>query len=69
MPERLLERIILVSSDPGQLVLDPFLGSGTTAVVAARLDRRFIGIDISEKYVEGAVGRLAQQQELEGSAE
>ena len=69
MPEALLDRIVRAASNPGDLVLDPFLGSGTTAVAAARLDRRFIGIDISETYVEGAVERLAQQQELEGSAE
>src|SRR5690606_381513 len=43
-PECLLERIILSSTRPGDVVLDPFLGSGTTCVVAKRLGRRYIGI-------------------------
>ena len=44
-PERLLERIIQISSNEKDLVLDPFCGSGTTLVAAKRLDRKFIGID------------------------
>jgi DNA modification methylase len=59
MPERVLERILKVSSRPGDLVLDPFSGSGTTCVVAARLGRRYIGIDISEVYVESSRRRIA----------
>ncbi len=60
MPEALLMRIILASSRPGEIVLDPFLGSGTTAVAAKRLGRRYIGIDVSPQYVEHARRRLAE---------
>jgi len=59
MPERVLERIVKVSSKPGDLVVDPFVGSGTTAVVAARLGRQYFGIDISEDYVRNARERIA----------
>lgn len=58
MPELLLERIIKVSSNKGDMVLDPFAGSGTTLVVAKKLERRFIGIEISPKYINGIVERL-----------
>jgi site-specific DNA-methyltransferase (adenine-specific) len=60
MPESLLERIILASSNPGDLVLDPFCGTGTTLAVAQKLGRNFIGIDISPKYCELARKRLRQ---------
>lgn len=60
MPEKLLERIILACSNEGDLILDPFSGSGTTCLVAAKLGRRYIGIDISEKYVAEATRRIAQ---------
>jgi DNA modification methylase len=50
-PEELLERIVLASSNPGDIVLDPFAGCGTTQVVAERLDRQWIGIDISPTAV------------------
>ncbi|MHA0111956.1 DNA-methyltransferase, partial [Klebsiella pneumoniae] len=43
-PEALLHRVLLASTSPGDVVLDPFLGSGTTAAVARRLHRHFIGI-------------------------
>jgi len=56
-PEELLRRIILASSDKGDIVLDPFLGSGTTAVVAKSLGRKWIGIEKSEKYVVLAKSR------------
>jgi DNA modification methylase len=59
MPEALLMRIILASSNPGDLVLDPFIGSGTTAVAAKKLNRRYIGIDLSEEYVAHVKQRLA----------
>ncbi len=59
MPERVLERIVKVSSNPGDLVLDPFSGSGTTCVVAARLKRQYLGIDISKRYVAESTKRLA----------
>jgi DNA modification methylase len=51
-------RCIALTSRKGDLVLDPFVGSGTTAVAAAALDRRFLGFDISEKYINLAVQRL-----------
>ncbi|MBX7144790.1 MAG: site-specific DNA-methyltransferase [Oligoflexia bacterium] len=49
-PEKLLAKIVLASSNPGQLVLDPFVGSGTSAVVAKKLGRHFIGIELEEEY-------------------
>jgi len=58
MPEGLLARIIRVSSNDGDWVLDPFSGSGTTVVVAAKLKRRFTGIDISQEYVRNSQDRL-----------
>jgi len=58
MPERVLERIIKVSSNPGDLVCDPFSGSGTTCVVAARLKRNYLGIDISRDYVDNSNERI-----------
>jgi site-specific DNA-methyltransferase (adenine-specific) len=57
-PEALIERIVKSSSAPGDLVIDPFLGSGTTAVVAQRLERRWIGIEKNEQYVKMARARL-----------
>jgi len=59
MPESLLKRIIAVSSNPGDCVLDPFSGSGTTAAAAHQLARDYVGIEISEQYVENANERLA----------
>ncbi|MDY7009213.1 MAG: site-specific DNA-methyltransferase [Planctomycetota bacterium] len=60
MPEKVLERIVSVSSNEGGLVLDPFSGSGTTCTVAARLGREYLGIDISEKYVAESTNRIAE---------
>jgi site-specific DNA-methyltransferase (adenine-specific) len=57
-PEALIERLILASSSPGQLVVDPFVGSGTTAVVAARLGRRWLAGDADPRYVGLARDRL-----------
>jgi site-specific DNA-methyltransferase (adenine-specific)/modification methylase len=57
-PEEMLKRIIIASSNEGDLVLDPFLGSGTTVVVAEQLKRNWIGIEISKKYVEFAKKRI-----------
>jgi DNA modification methylase len=59
MPESLLKRIIAVSSNPGDCVLDPFSGSGTTAATAAQLGRNYVGVEISKSYVEKAKKRLA----------
>lgn len=58
MPESLLERIILASSNPGDLVLDPFAGTGTTLTAAKSLDRRFLGIELSEEYCRAIRQRL-----------
>ena len=60
MPESLLKRIIAASSNPGDCVLDPFSGSGTTAAAAYRLGRNYLGVEISEQYVENSNKRLAQ---------
>lgn len=57
-PEKLLEIIITACSDPGDLVLDPFFGTGTTGVVAKRLGREWIGIELDKNYVESARDRI-----------
>ncbi len=57
-PEALLHRILLASTAPEEIVLDPFLGTGTTAVVAKRLHRHFIGIERHPAYAEAAWARL-----------
>lgn len=57
-PEELLRKIILSSSNIGELVIDPFLGSGTTAVVAEQLKRRWKGCDISAEYSQWAAKRI-----------
>ena len=59
MPMGVLERIVKAASNPGDIVLDPFNGSGTTAVAAALLDRKYVGIDQSEEYVHFARKRVA----------
>src|SRR5947209_13414337 len=58
MPEPVLERIVRASSNPGDLVLDPFAGSGTTLAVAKRLDCRFLGVELSADYAEHIRDRL-----------
>lgn len=58
-PEALLYRVILASSNPGDLILDPFFGSGTTGAVAKKLKRHFIGIEREEAYVRVARERIA----------
>lgn len=52
LPEHLLERLILMTTEIGDVVLDPFIGTGTTAVTAKRLGRNYIGIDVDPKYVK-----------------
>ncbi len=61
-PETLLERILLIASKEGFTILDPFMGSGTTGVVAKRLKRNFIGCDISKEYFEIAKARIGVEQ-------
>jgi len=56
----MLKRIILASSNKDYVVLDPFLGSGTTAVIAKKLGRNWIGIEKEKKYVEMAKKRIAK---------
>lgn len=56
--EKLLAKIILASSCPGDVVFDPFLGSGTTSVTAKKLGRRFLGVEIDEQYCLWAEQRL-----------
>jgi site-specific DNA-methyltransferase (adenine-specific) len=51
-----------MTSDEGDVILDPFVGTGTTAIAAKRLGRRFIGIDIDEKYIEIAHKKLKETQ-------
>jgi DNA modification methylase len=72
MPEQLLGRIIRASSNPGDLVLDPFAGSGTTLAVAKKLGRRWIGFELSQQYVEQIQARLdavQEGQQLDGAPE
>ncbi len=57
-PEELLKRIIMASSNEGDIVLDPFLGSGTTAVVANQLKRKWIGIELDKKYFKASEKRI-----------
>jgi modification methylase len=64
-PEELLKRIILASSNPGDVVLDPFVGSGTTAAMAKRLHRHWVGIDNDETYVQAARMRVKAVQPLD----
>ena len=58
-PEALLARIMLASTKPGDVVLDPFFGSGTTGAVAKRLGRNFVGIDREQAYIDAANERIA----------
>lgn len=57
-PECLLERIVLASTQSDYLVLDPFMGSGTTGAVCKKLGRKFIGIELNKKYYELATNRI-----------
>ena len=60
MPEQLLERIIKVASNPGELVMDPFGGSGTTLITAKKLGRQFVGFELSENYATRVKARLEE---------
>ncbi|OGY51248.1 MAG: DNA methylase [Candidatus Buchananbacteria bacterium RIFCSPHIGHO2_02_FULL_56_16] len=62
-PEKLVAKIILASSKPNDVVFDPFLGSGTTSVVAYKLGRKYVGIDVDELYCCLAEKRLANARE------
>lgn len=65
-PEKLIAKLILASSKEGGVVLDPFLGSGTTAVVAKKLGRKFLGIEREAEYCEMSIKRL-QQADLDNT--
>lgn len=62
LPIHLLERVILMSSDENDIVLDPFSGTGTTALAAKRLGRNFIGFEFDKTYAEIATSKLAQEE-------
>jgi site-specific DNA-methyltransferase (adenine-specific) len=61
-PEKLIAKLVLASSRPNDFVFDPFLGSGTTAVVARKLNRRFCGIELNQEYCCWAVKRLKRAE-------
>jgi site-specific DNA-methyltransferase (adenine-specific) len=68
-PEKLIAKLILASSRPGDLVVDPFLGSGTTAVVSKKLNRHFVGIELDELYSCMSLARVAaadKDREIQG---
>lgn len=76
-PERLIQRVLQISTNPGDLVLDSFLGSGTTAAVAHKMGRRYIGIEMGEhaethclprlrKVIEGEQGGISKAVEWQG---
>ncbi|MDI6752471.1 MAG: DNA methyltransferase [bacterium] len=60
LPIHLLERLVLMSTDENDIVLDPLVGTGTTVIAAKRLGRRFIGVDIDEKYVTITKNKLSK---------
>lgn len=70
-PEKLLAKIILASSQPGDMVFDPFLGSGTTSVVAKKLNRCYVGIELDQDYAciaEKRLDKATDQPEIQGYA-
>ena len=67
-PEALLHRVILATTNPGDVVLDPFFGTGTTGAVAKMLGRDFIGIEREEDYRRAALARLARVRKFDASA-
>src|SRR3712207_9038520 len=67
-PEALLHRVLLACTAPGDVVLDPFLGTGTTAAVAKRLGRRFVGLERDETYANAAAARIAAVEPLPEAA-
>ena len=63
-PEILLEKIILASTNEGDLILDPFNGSGTTGIVASKLNRKYIGIEQDKKYLDLTIKRKEYYENL-----
>ncbi|TKT81161.1 site-specific DNA-methyltransferase [Aquamicrobium sp. LC103] len=66
-PEALLARVLLSSSKPGDVVLDPFFGSGTTGAVAKRLGRHFVGVEREQSYIDAALDRIADVKPLDAA--
>jgi modification methylase len=66
-PEALLARIMMASTKPGDVVLDPFFGSGTTGAVAKRLGRHFVGIEREQEYIDAARARIDAVKPLESA--
>ncbi len=64
LPEALLDRIIKLSSNPGDIVFDPFTGSGTTLAVAAQLKRKWLGCEMSSEYAKRATQRIKHAQKI-----
>ncbi len=62
LPVHLLERLILMTTDEGDIVLDPFMGTGTTAIAAKRLGRHFIGFEMDNNYVEIATSKVTKEK-------
>ena len=67
-PEALLARVLLSASNAGDLVLDPFFGSGTTGAVARRLGRRYLGLERDAGYAGAARARIAAVEPLPAEA-
>jgi modification methylase len=67
-PEALLHRILMATTKPGDVVLDPFFGTGTTGAVAKRLGRQFIGIERDDTYIAAALKRIASIRPLPAEA-
>ena len=67
-PEALLHRVLVASTRPGDVVLDPFFGTGTSGAVAKRLGRRFIGIEREPDYIAAAEARIAAVRPLDAEA-
>ena len=66
-PEALLARVILSSTKPGDIILDPFFGSGTTGAVAKKLGRHFVGVEREQAYIDAASERIAAVRPLQGT--
>ena len=64
-PEALLARIMLASTKPGDVVLDPFFGSGTTGAVAKKLRRHYVGLEREQTYIDAAEARIAAAEPLD----
>jgi site-specific DNA-methyltransferase (adenine-specific) len=64
LPVHLLERLILMSTDENDVVLDPFIGTGTTSLAAKRLGRQYLGFEISKEYADAATRKLEKETTL-----